>query len=256
MIRTPGLYLPVWQQRDYYKNILNMHRGDLIGFWRLNEKSGGTAVDSSPRGNDSTYNGATLANAPGPDKVHVPYFSGSDTNVNIRTSTNTFDIDWNGNLFSMIAWGKVDGAERWSDTSTYRYLIHIRATDTAYYVVMGKSTTANQIEWRRRGGGAIVNTTYTFATSGPTTWFCMGMTHDQSVPVLNYYFYDKSLGFVVLTPSNSTGLTDWGNNPPIEGVTLLGAGSLTLQEWIGWLGPCAVWKRKLTESEMRKVMIP
>lgn len=247
---------PTW---TYTQQINGVAPAQLIAHWALDEAAGPTAVDQSGRANNATYAaaGITYGGAGMGDGKAAIALNGSDTYVNVQTSVITFDTDWNGNLFSMIAWGKVDGASRWTDATTFRYLMHIRAADTTYYAVLGKNTTDNQLEWRRRSGGVIVSNTYAFSPAGPTDWFCMGMTHDQSVPRLSFYLWDSAGGWRKLAVSNSANLTDWGNNPPAEGSTVLGAGSLTLQEWIGSLAHCAVWAGvELSDAQMQAIMTP
>lgn len=245
--------------QTYNQRINGVDWGHLIAHWALDESAGLTAVDQSTRANNAIYAGSGItysAAGMGDGRTGIA-LDGNNTYVDIHTSTITFDTDWNGNLFSMIAWGKVDDAARWTDAASFRYLLHVRATDATYYAVMGKNQTDNQLEWRRRSGGAIVSTTYTFSPAGPTDYFCMGMTCDQSGPRLSFYLWDSANGFRRLSTSSSAALTDWGNNPPVEGATVMGAGSLTLQEWIGSLAHCAVWAGvELSEAQMRSVMTP
>lgn len=252
-----ALFTPATQ--TYTQKLNGVDFSHLIAHWALSESAGPTATDQSTKANNATYASAGItygATGIGDGKTAIT-LNGSDTYVNIPTSVVTFDTDWTGNLFSMIAWGKVDGASRWTDASTFRYLMHIRAVDTTYYAVLGKNQTDNQLEWRRRTGGVIVSNTYTFSPAGPTDYFCMGMTCDQSVPRLSFYLWDSTNGFRKLAVSNSANLTDWGNNPPAEGSTVLGAGSLTLQEWIGSLAHCAVWANvELSDAQMQVAMTP
>ena len=254
----PSLASPLLDQRQYANRILSIQPASLIAYWPLWEAAGLTAYDRSSRANNATYasSGITYGQPGIGDSRTAITLDGNNTYVNIDTVVNTFDDDWNGNLFSMVAWGKVDAAARWTDATSYRYLEHFRATDATYYAVMGKSQTNHQLEWRRRSGGAIVSYTHTFSPSGPTGWFCMGMTHDQGVPYLRFYLWDSLSGFRLLSTSNSASLTDWGANPPVTGATVLGAGSLTLQEWIGSLAHCAVWSTALTTVEMQTAMTP
>jgi hypothetical protein len=235
-------------RQPYFRKVLSTRRSNLIAYWPLWDTAG-NATDLSPRNNYGIYRSATLGQAGIGDGKHGISVSGNDSGVQIDVSQITFENDWNGNLYSMIAWGRVDGAARWTDASTYRYLSHIRAADTTYYTCMGKTTTSHQIEWRRRTGGPIVSYTHTFAPSGPTGWFCMGMTHDRSAPYLRFY-----LNGVRLSESTSANLTDWGNHPPEAAVSLLYAGSLTLQEWIGGGAHCAIWNAALTDTEMKRAM--
>ena len=230
-----------------------------IAYWPLDEKAGTGArcpVDSNLDGTYAAAGIAYAADEDGPFGTAAPTFDGSNTYVSFGNAS--FAAAWDGDLFSMISWGRVDGSARWTDSATYRYLQHIRSSaDSTYYAVMGKNTTNHQLEWRRRSGGAIVSQTYTFSPSGPLDWFCMGMTHDQSVPVLNYYLWDSVNGFQTLTPSNSASLTAWGANPPDQaGTTVMMAGSITAQEWIGAGAQHIVWDRMLSTATMQALMTP
>lgn len=246
----------LYKRVPYRQRVRRAAPGALVGYWPLDEQGGTTARDISARGNVAAYapSGVTLG-TPGVDGARGVSFNGTDTYVNIQTSINTFGADWNGNLYSMVAWGRVDAAARWTDATTFRYLTHLRAVDTTYYTVLGKSTTDHQLTWRRRVGGPIVEILYTFSPAGPLDWFCMGLTVDQSVPLMIAYLWDSAGGFREVGRSSSANLTAWTGNPPAEGSTVLGAGSLTLQEWIGSLDEPAVWCGvALTAAQMRQVM--
>lgn len=241
---------------DYIRRI---RKTGPIALWPLNEGAGATAQCLVDRDLDASYSASGVtyaADSDGPFKTPAPTFDGNDACVAFGSPA--FAARWNGDLFSVISWGRVDGAARWTDASTYRYLMHIRSSaDNTYYVVMGKNQTDHQLEWRRRSGGAIVSQTYTFNLAGPLDWFCMGMTHDQTVPILNFYLWDSINGFQILAPKNSVNLTAWGANPPdAPGITLLMAGSLTAQEWIGAGAQHAIWDRMLTAAEMQALMTP
>lgn len=251
------LAAPVIFRRGYLNKVLGVQSSSLIGFWPLNEESGLVANDISPEGNDAVIPAAGITySEPGPP-VGGPSmaFDGNDTHINLGSAG--LADDWDGDNFSMIAWGKVDGAARWTDNTTYRYLNHIRsATETTYYAVMGKSSTNHQLEWRRRTGGAITSATHTFAPTGTLDWFCMGMTFELATPTLTCYLWDKVSDFQVVDTSNSANLTTWDEAGPSSGASVLMAGSVTLQEWIGWGALGALWNKELTQPEMKRVMSP
>jgi hypothetical protein len=167
---------------------------------------------------------------------------------------------WNGDKGSAIAWGKVDGSARWTDASTYRYLWHPKSRyDQTVYMVMGKSTTNHQLEWRRRVASGIFSQTYTFDPAGPTTWFCMGMAWDRSVPFAACYLYAPAvLPFTTIySGAPELGMEEWGDNPVDDFNHMLLAGSNSNQEWIGCGAHIAYWAgRVLSAAEMRRVMVP
>lgn len=252
------LYVPMFRT-PYQSKLLSIAPASLIGLWPLGESSGTTANDLSAKNNDAVYGGGAgvTLGVPGIGGKTAAEFNGTDTYVQIcRTAFTTFETDWNGNLYSMIAWGRVDAAARWEDASTYRYLTHVRAADATYYTVMGKSQTNHQLEWRRRTAGAIVALTYTFSPAGPTDWFCMGLTFNLSGPLLTAYLWSSLTGFIQVGQTNNAALTDWGANPPTDGTCVLMAGSLTLQEWIGRGQYGAIWASELNAAQMRRAMTP
>lgn len=248
-------------KKGYLSRALGVQPGYMIQSFRFTEASG-TVAASVKKANNVGYifggGGISYRNA-GPAGTYALGFDGNNTGVDMCDDPgNTFGADWNGNLYSAIVWCKVDGSARWTDSSTFRYGWHIRdGADTTYYCVMGRHTDNHKIFWRRRTGGPIVEQTYTFSPAGPLDWFCMGCAFDQSQPLLDFYLWTSALGFTKLTGSTSANLTDWGAKVPTNGTTLVGAGSLTLQEWIGYHGLTITWSGiKLSDAEMRKAMTP
>lgn len=246
--------------QTYLQKVLDTQPGFLIQALPLNESSGVVATDYSSRGNDGLYasSGITYGEPGIGDGLTAVKFDGNDTFVDmVNRPGNTLGSDWNGNLYSAISWGRVDGAARWTDDSTFRYVWHIRdGSNATYYTVMGKHTNANTVFWRRRTGGAITERQFTFSGDPPTDWFCMGITCDQSQPVLNFYLYDSVNGWQKLTESTSANLTDWpAENAPTQGTSVLYAGSVTLQEWVGHGAHCYTWSGiMLSDDEMQRVM--
>lgn len=228
-------------------------------WWPLDDAAASAqARDLSGNSQRADYagSGVTYRAAMGHGRSGVT-LSGTDTYVNIMTTANTFDSTWNGDRYSVAMWGRVDGASRWTDAASYRYLAHFRATDATYYTVMGKSQTDHQLAWRRRTGGAITELTYTFSPTGPLDEFCMGMTFDVTGPLFIAYLWDSVTGFREVARSTSASLVSWVGNAPVEGTSVLGAGSLTLQEWFGSLRDAMVWSgTALSAAQMRAVMTP
>jgi hypothetical protein len=173
---------------------------------------------------------------------------------------------WDGNVGSAISWGKVDAASRWTDAAAYRYPFHVKSRqDSTVYLAMGKSQTNHQVSWRRRIGAGNVNPqfeyTYTFSPSGPTGWFCQGMTWDvvSSPKKIKCFLYAPGVleWTKLYDDTPATGLEDWVNATytPDGKDTVLAAGSLTAQEWIGRVAHVYLWAgAALTDDEMRRAM--
>ena len=85
----------------------------------------------------------------------------------------------------------------------------------------------------------------------------MGITFDQSKPLLSAYLWDSTNGFQAIDTSESEWLVDWGDHSPTAGTSLIGAGSLTLQEWLGLISLTITWAGiELSLAEIRKAMTP
>jgi hypothetical protein len=191
-------------------------------------------------------------------------FSGADTGLLIGSKA--FGAFWNGNIGSVMGWGKVDGAARWTDAASYRYLFHPKSRqDGTVYIVIGKNQTNHQLVWRRRVAGATYEKTYTLSPTGPTTWFCMGFVWDRVSTPKRYAGYVYAPGHTAWTkvfdeaPGAGVGDQDWVNATYTvdDSNCVLAGGSLTAQEWFGDEYLCAYWAGvALTDAEMLRAMTP
>lgn len=270
-----GSVLP--STRSYLSRATSIDRGHMIQALSMWNDTGVQIKDLSPKSNHGCYFGGGVRGDPtgitlnqaGPfPGMYAVGLDGNDTGIDmvqyvvVPETMNTFGSDWNGNLYSAICWMKT-GAAQWADTSTFRYGWHVRSSsDVTYYTTMGKHTTANRIFWRRRTGGVITERDYDYDPTAPIDFFCMGISFDLTGgsgggPLIDFYLWDSISGFQKLAGSESANLTDWGNHPPTASTSVVGAGSLTQQEWIGSHSLTITWAGiKLTETQMRQAMIP
>jgi hypothetical protein len=200
------------------------------------------------------------------DGLACTVHNGTDSGVLIGSKG--FGKLWNGNLGSAICWGKVDAASRWTDAASYRYPFHVKARqDLTVYLVMGKSTNNHELSWRRRVGENNVNAqfeaTYVFSPSGPTGWFCQGMTWDvlSSPKKIKCFLYVPGVlaWTKIYDDTPAEGLQAWDNElyTADGGDTVLAAGSLTQQEWYGSVAHIYTWAGvALSDNEMRRAMCP
>jgi hypothetical protein len=199
--------------------------------------------------------GAKLGEA-GLDGEPCAFFNGNDTRINLGTAA--FAADWNGDLYSMIQWAKVDGAARWSDAVT-RYLNIISASaDINYRAQLVKLNTANTLNVQRRSGAGLAAVSLNIApTLPPTDWFCLGATFDQSLPRLKAFLFTSWGGWRKFgESSDAVNLGPWGSNP-VDGADTTGFFSYqTGSEWIGWGQYGVIWNAALAEREMETVMTP
>jgi hypothetical protein len=184
--------------------------------------------------------------------------NGSDSGILIGSKA--FGQLWNGNVGSSVSWGRVAGASQWTDGSTLRYPIHVKSRQSSnVYLVSGKQTTNHTLTWIRRCVNAQFEYTYTFPTVGTLKWFCQGFTWDINGKFKCYLYIPGELNWTKLYDAiPSSGNENWSNASYTadDPNTVLAAGSLTQQEWIGWCSWQAYWGgATLTEKEMRDVMV-
>jgi hypothetical protein len=202
---------------------------------------------------------------PGPISGYASVaLSGADTSVLVGSPA--YNAKFNGDKGSVICWGKVDGAARWNDTSTHRYLYHIKARPSSiHYVAVGTQKTAtNRIGWLRNAGGTAYTKYYDFTPAGTTDWFCMGMTWDvTSTPKrIACYLYTAAdkMWQKVSDEEPAVGNEHWDQvTYPADDLNadVLGGTGLATQEWIGNGGPIVEWAGvALSDGEMRMVMTP
>jgi hypothetical protein len=190
--------------------------------------------------------------------------NGTDTHVLVGSVA--YNQKFNGNKGSAIAWGKLDGASRWNDLTTHRYLYHIKSTPSLiHYVCMGKpQTAANRLYWIRNAGGSLYAKNYDFPSGGTTDWFCMGMVWDVlSTPkriACYLYTHADRVWQKISDEAPAVGNEVWDQSVnPVDGenAELLAGTNLSTQEWIGYGGPIAEWGGVcLSDSEMQRVMTP
>ena len=258
--RLPILSAPLFK-KGYLSRALGVQPGYMIQAFRFDEASGTTANSVKKTNNDGSFESQGGGNfayrQAGPAGTYAIHLDGVNVCIDmINKAGNTFATDWNGDLYSAICWMKVDSAAQWTDANV-RYGWHVRSNlDDTYYTVMGKFSDNHKLFWRRRTG-LITEQSYTFSPAGPLDWFCMGIAFNQSAPLLDFYLWTSALGFKKLTGSTSANLTAWGNNPPGISKAVIGAGSWSSQEWIGYHSLTITWAGiKLSDAEMRRAMTP
>ncbi|HEX9091033.1 MAG TPA: hypothetical protein VF831_06055, partial [Anaerolineales bacterium] len=174
-----------------------------------------------------------------------------------------YNTAFDGDVGSVIAWGKVDGAARWTDAATMRYLWHPKSrTDQTVYMIIGKHTDNHTLFWRRRIAAATFEQKYVFNPTGPTDWFCMGMRWDvTSTPknIAGFVYVPGVLSFTKVFDTEPTnGNEQWNKTtyPVDDNNSLLAAGGENSQLWIGHEAHCYQWAGvALTDAEMQQVMV-
>jgi hypothetical protein len=156
------------------------------------------------------------------------FFNATDACLTLGCAA--FDDVFSGDKGTAFCYAKIRAAADWGADGVYRYPFHARDADAdTNYVVMGKSGAANTLCWRHRSGGLVHDLTHDFSAGGPTTdWFSQAMTWDTDVPELIAYVD----GSAVESPMGTIEPME-PRNWSAPGTNVIGAGSLTQQEWPG-----------------------
>ncbi|MCA9103032.1 MAG: LamG domain-containing protein, partial [Planctomycetales bacterium] len=127
----------IFDARLYNRALLNSEIAriyGLVGWWKLDDASGSTAVDSSLAGKNGTYTGGVTLNQTGPKSgLSAAEFDGSDGHVALPTYYEGF-----GEGFSMSVWANPTAANSWA-----RFLELSRGTDNNNLLLARDGTTAD-----------------------------------------------------------------------------------------------------------------
>ncbi len=205
-------------------------RADLVGWWRLDEGSGTTAIDSSGSGNDGTLNGdpkwvagkvGGALEMDGGDFVDVPGVA----DINPESIT----------LATWVYFNEVDSAvmerqDYLSRGDDYAFSLH---EWNANQMIHGIVTSAGG--WSVVGGSTVVE---------PDTWYHTAMTYDVDTQMLILYLDGEVDGELSVT----TGLEH-----------RLG-GSLTIgtyagRDLLGRIDEIKIWDEALSQDEIKSAMI-
>lgn len=153
-----------------------------IGYWRLEEFSGTTAIDLSGEDNDGTYNGPTLDAVAGPhiNGPKAPTFDGTNDYVDIYSSG--LAADFNGSAFTISLWMKVDS---WTDGNE-RAAIIIKA-DADNFVQIAKYTTNERVWLVVKAGGVFRHYEYTVPSGIQGDWIHFAISYDAAATKMVAY---------------------------------------------------------------------
>lgn len=211
---------------------------NLIGWWKLDETSDGTAADSSSSGQDGTLNGGlsfsgcTLSGQVG----NALDFDGS--NDYISTSDNFYDMGSNTN-FTLMAWVKADSSgtrsilyKGGSGTSTYGYWFYVNGNFVTFSM---NGNSASSAKSSSRNGGVFDGNWHHVAITNNRT----GSGH------VTYYSDGVSIG--VEDFSSETGSLDNGF------LLSIGARNTGGLEYDGGIDDVRVYNKVLSTSEISTI---
>jgi hypothetical protein len=225
------------------------------GYWKLDETSGSTAVDSSGNGRDGTYNGSiTLAGKAGADGGDYADFPGTESDrVTVPAFTPSY-ITTNGSV-TMFGLTYVDSTAGGVVVLPWMSLLDDVSGSTRYHwactvkpngALEVFKCNANFSEYR------ISTTATSLYSTGQ--WTALAATFDTtSVSTADRVFLDSGTG-ISTTPSTG------GSSVAHSSTAILGIGGradanpASDQWWNGGLAHCALFSPGISDAEVQDLM--
>jgi len=218
----------------YYESVQLLNP---IAYWRLNEKSGSTAADSSGNGYDGTTTGATV-NQQGNGDGTSYLFDGSGDDVALPAGFMTaLDAAISGGAVTIGIPLKVADAGFWTEgvrRDPFRF-----AVDGSNEIYIEKIPTNDLLQYVFEAGGTAVSENVDIGS--PTGWTFLVMTIDILNDVLRLYHNGAQVG------SDQTGFGSFAGNIAIAHI---GSRDGSTRIFDGNIAHVAVWDRVLTAAEI------
>ena len=220
----------------YYENVQLLNP---IAYYRLNEKSGNTAADSSGNGYDGTTTGATV-NQQGNGDGTSYLFDGSGDDVTLPAWFMTaLDAAISGGGVTVGIWAKVD-AGFWTEgvrRDFFRF-----AVDGSNEIYLEKLTTNDTLQYVYEAGGTPVFENVDIGS--PTAWMFLLITIDIINDVVRLYHNGAQVG------SDQTGFGSFAGDIAIAHI---GSRDGSTRIFDGNIAHVAVWDRVLTAAEISSI---
>lgn len=233
------LLLPSWG-KTFVDRVLRTERDSLIGFWLQDERVGAVAADSSPESNDGAYSNVTLANGT-LLKRPVPLYTPTDDSF-LNVYSVGFAADFDPTEFTILIPIRVFNGAVWTNGLAHNFFVF--AADATNYILGRKEVANNTLAFYQNGNGAFLGrTTAAYVT---TDWLWCAVTRSESGNEFHAYINAESLGALAGTGAWAGALS---NTQAVIGART----TAPIFEWLGWIGPCAVWNTVLTPAQIRYV---
>jgi hypothetical protein len=236
---TGSLVGPFSGGNAYWQTISQTEPTSLIGYWRLNEKTGIVAADSSGNGHDGTATGVTWgADGIGDGSTSATFDKVNDL-VNVYSAgLNTAFDPAQG---TVLIWLKVTSAATWSDGQS-RVAVWLGMNSSTDYSSIKKRDTNNHIEFRYEADNVLKN--YIFDSSGNIGWIMCAMTWSKSADEVKCYINGQQVGATL------TGLGAWVGSLSSTSTVIGALNTTPIQVWSGNLAHCALWKTPLSADQI------
>jgi len=177
-----------------------------IAHWRLDERFGTAAIDSSESGHDGIVNGASWNSG---IKDQALSFDGNDDHVNVGT----WDISGTG--LTICAWIRLDGSFSGGDSRILSKATGINEQDHYWMLSLTTAGPDNRLRFRLKSGGSTATLVANSGHLSPSTWYHAAATYDGAA--MNLYLNGTNSGSMArsgqLDTSPAIGIMI-GANPP------------------------------------------
>lgn len=208
-----------------------------LGYWKLDEVSGTTAVDSSGNGHHGTYASVLLdqVDGAGPTMGRAPYFNGL-TGCQVTVAPSILSAI-NVSEGTMMIWFKAASSTLWTSDNTDRLFFEF-GTDLSNRCGIAK--TGPWMNYDARGqvilGGVTDAVNY---DAQGVDWFCFVITWSKSADQMKFYVNGAQVG------ATQTALGTYSGTPTVCYIgRFIGGGAVML----GYGHHAAIWTTALSAS--------
>jgi len=221
----------------YYKKVLSVEPGSLIGYWPQWEALGSRAEDLSGRGHHGAYTGVTLGQTGIGDGRTCPLYDGANDYTNIYSAGLAAAL--NPAELTLSAWFNPANVGVWTD-GVARDLAFLSA-DANNIIDLRKGATNNLLGCRYIAGGVSKTIFPAYSAVG---WAKIDMTVSVAANQLKLFINGAQVG------TTQTGLGTWAG-ALADTRAAIGCSVITpVEAWSGNLAHVALWSKALTAAEI------
>jgi hypothetical protein len=223
------------RQGSYINRIQGLFGSSIVGYWPLNELSGGVAYDHSGHGYDGAYVGPTLGQPGIQAGVPCPLFDGDNDRVDLWSAALAAAFPYTEG--SLMIWAKVFDVGVWTD-GVNKMFWNFEA-DGSNLIYSHKMDPHHVFFWWY---GSAVGPAVNHHTSDPVDWVCYFFEYSKTGDYIKLYMDG------VQVESTGSGLGNWVGTLNSGHATIATLGGALV--WYGWLSHMLILNRPATEAEI------
>lgn len=228
----------------YADKVKAIFGSSLIDYRRLNEGSGVSAFDSSPKAHAAgTISGATWTPGAGFDGKPALLFDGVNDYVDIYSAEQ--NTDFNGQLFTLSFFFQVANVGVWTDGANHRLATVF--VDASNSFNAQKITTNGRIDVNYSAGGVAKARSITGLSA--TTWQHMAITCNKVADQLIVYLNGVQQGAII------NGLGAWTGALASTGAVIGAQNTAGAISWSGYIRDFALGNAALSASQIAQLAV-